>query len=163
MKQYIQNMTNKSDVGNIGENIACEHLKNNGYKIIARNFRKPWGELDIISRAKDKTLVIVEVKTLKSLYTNAVVAKDAAIHHEPLRTIHGEPRRTIAGLKPEDNLTAAKLNKLKKTAMLYMGANPELVQEDRGWRIDLIALDILTDLNNNVIDHSLRHYENIVI
>ena len=35
-------------VGKIGEDIACRYLKDKGYKIIERNFRRKWGEIDII-------------------------------------------------------------------------------------------------------------------
>lgn len=49
--------------GNDGENRACTFLENNGYKIVARNFRKCQGEIDIIA-VKNDVLVFVEVKTL---------------------------------------------------------------------------------------------------
>ena len=51
--------------GKKGENFACDFLRDIGYKIIHRNWRCRWGEIDII--AKDgETLVFVEVKTAKS-------------------------------------------------------------------------------------------------
>lgn len=45
-----------------GEDIATDFLKKKGYKILERNFRKGYGEIDIIA-VKDKTLVFIEVKT----------------------------------------------------------------------------------------------------
>ena len=54
--------------GKIGENLACQYLEKNNYKIIKRNFRCRQGEIDII--AYDKTtneLVLVEVKARTSL------------------------------------------------------------------------------------------------
>ena len=45
-----------------GENVAAKHLRNNGYRILARNYRCEGGEIDIIAR-KDKELVFVEVKS----------------------------------------------------------------------------------------------------
>ncbi len=54
-------MSNQS-FGQIGETAAGEYLKNRGYKILARNFRTRWGEIDIV--AKDgECLVFAEVKT----------------------------------------------------------------------------------------------------
>lgn len=54
----------------LGEDKACEYLKKNGFKIIERNFRKGYGEIDIIaidsSSNKEKTLVFIEVKARKS-------------------------------------------------------------------------------------------------
>lgn len=45
-----------------GEELAVRFLKNNGYKIISRNFRSPIGEIDIIAEDKG-CLVFIEVKT----------------------------------------------------------------------------------------------------
>ena len=45
-----------------GENAAAKFLRNQGYKIICRNYRCDAGEVDIIAR-DGKTLVFVEVKT----------------------------------------------------------------------------------------------------
>ncbi len=49
-------------LGDRGENAAATYLRNQGYKIIERNFRCQMGEVDIIAR-DGKTLVFVEVKT----------------------------------------------------------------------------------------------------
>lgn len=48
-----------------GENIAVNHLVNNGYEIVERNYKWKKGELDIICK-RDGKLVIVEVKTRNS-------------------------------------------------------------------------------------------------
>jgi putative endonuclease len=50
----------------LGEDLACEYLKNNGYKIIERNFTARQGEIDIIALDKDE-LVFIEVKTRTSI------------------------------------------------------------------------------------------------
>lgn len=122
-------MTYKSELGQLGENMACEYLIKKGYKIIDRNFRQKWGELDIISQAPDKTLVFVEVKTMTD--------------------------NSGRGLKPEDQLTQSKLKKLQKTASLYAGHYPELINDKNGWRIDLLALTISGE------NCDIKHYENI--
>ena len=51
--------------GIIGENIACGYLVKKGYKIIKRNFIAPFGEIDIIAKSPDNTLIFIEVKALK--------------------------------------------------------------------------------------------------
>ena len=51
--------------GDIGENIAKEYLKSNGYRIIKTNFKNAIGEIDIIAYDGD-TLVFVEVKYRKT-------------------------------------------------------------------------------------------------
>jgi putative endonuclease len=50
------------EIGNIGEEIATNFLKNEGYKILENNFRCNQGEIDIIAKDK-KEIVFVEVKT----------------------------------------------------------------------------------------------------
>ena len=52
-------------LGNQGETCAAEYLKNKGYRIVERNFRCSFGEIDIIA-IKDKTLCFIEVKTRQS-------------------------------------------------------------------------------------------------
>ena len=51
-------------VGSIGEDAACKFLTRAGYAIIERNHWQPWGEIDVVARAPDGTLVFVEVKTM---------------------------------------------------------------------------------------------------
>lgn len=53
-------------LGKKGEEIAEDYLKEQGYLIIARNWKpKKWGEIDLIALESD-TLVFIEVKTLSS-------------------------------------------------------------------------------------------------
>ncbi len=52
-------------IGILGEDIAVDYLKNKGYQIIERNFRKKYEEIDIIA-IHDSTLVFIEVKTRTS-------------------------------------------------------------------------------------------------
>jgi len=49
----------------LGENEACKFLKKLGYKILDRNFRVGYGEIDIVA-IHENTLVFVEVKTRSS-------------------------------------------------------------------------------------------------
>lgn len=49
-------------IGKHGEDVACEYLQENGYKILERNYRIRGGEIDIICKDGDY-LVFVEVKT----------------------------------------------------------------------------------------------------
>ena len=49
-------------IGAEGEKLACKYLKRNGYKILERRYRNPFGEVDIIA-AKEDTVAFIEVKT----------------------------------------------------------------------------------------------------
>lgn len=123
-------MTGKQDLGQLGENIACRYLVEKGYKIVERNFRKLWGEIDIIAKARDKTLVFVEVKTVRQYNDDSIITA-------------------------ESQLTKAKLQKLQRTASLYAGHYPELVNDNKGWQIDLLALTIKEK------SYIIKHYKNI--
>ena len=57
--------TEKQKTGNIGEETAASFLKGKGYKIIERNYRKKWGELDIVAEL-DGVLHFVEVKAISN-------------------------------------------------------------------------------------------------
>ena len=115
--------------GASGQKRAENFLRAKGYKILGVNFRTRYGEIDIIAREGDD-LVFVEVKTMQQY--------------------------SRSGLQPEDQLTKAKLRKTQKTALLYAGHYPKKIDEKRGWRIDLLAIVLKTDL-----EPEIKHYENI--
>ncbi len=46
----------------MGENFAAAFLKQQGYKVLVRNYSCPWGELDLVCR-HEGVLAVVEVKT----------------------------------------------------------------------------------------------------
>ncbi len=52
-----------SQTGAQGEGIAVEFLVRKGFKILDRNFRRPWGEIDIIAE-KGGSVRFVEVKAI---------------------------------------------------------------------------------------------------
>ena len=56
---------NNKILGKQGEDVAAEYLARKGYRIIARNYRVPRGEIDIVAQTSD-TIVFVEVKTRRS-------------------------------------------------------------------------------------------------
>jgi putative endonuclease len=52
----------RKSLGRAGESVAREYLTNHGFRIIAENFRKRGGEIDIIALF-DTVLAFIEVKT----------------------------------------------------------------------------------------------------
>ncbi len=54
------------DLGKRGEETAVSLLKDNGYKILIRNYKTKLGEIDIIAKDKD-VFCFVEVKSRDSL------------------------------------------------------------------------------------------------
>jgi putative endonuclease len=55
-------MARKDELGRRGEDLAVDFLQRSGYEILARNWRTPTGEVDIVARMGAVT-AIVEVKT----------------------------------------------------------------------------------------------------
>jgi putative endonuclease len=50
-------------LGRYGEELAAQHLQSLGMTVLARNWRCAQGELDLVARDTDGTVVFVEVKT----------------------------------------------------------------------------------------------------
>lgn len=55
-------MAKHNSLGKQGEELAVQHLRKNGYEILAENYIHQKAEVDIIARTGD-ILVVVEVKT----------------------------------------------------------------------------------------------------
>lgn len=54
----------RAELGALGEQVAADHLGAMGFRVLNRNWRCRYGELDlIVTDAADRTLVFVEVKT----------------------------------------------------------------------------------------------------
>ena len=105
-----------ASLGQIGEDIAAQYLQKKGYKIIERNYRKPWGEIDIITGRK-KNIIFVEVKTLQQ-------NQDAN-------------NRFL----PEENITFQKKKKLIRTTKMYLWERK--YSKDQVWRIDVIEIEFI--------------------
>ena len=53
---------NKKEIGAAGELLAEEMLVRHGYRILCRNYRCPYGEIDLIACDREK-IAFIEVKT----------------------------------------------------------------------------------------------------
>lgn len=57
----------RAEIGSLGEQLAVDHLTSLGLRVLARNWRCRYGELDVIAADADgRTVVFVEVKTRTS-------------------------------------------------------------------------------------------------
>ena len=79
---------------NRGEDLAARYLRLHGHRIVDRNYHEKCGEIDIISFDKN-VLVFTEVKQRKSADFG----------------------------RPEEFVTAAKREKIRKTAQIYIMRN----------------------------------------
>ena len=127
-------MTSRSETGKLGEDVACDFLKNNGFTVLFRNARNKFGELDIVAKDHDGTLVFVEVKTIRQ-YGNSA---------------------TFAEFMPEDQMGSSKMRKFKRIAGFFANEHQDLFGEDAGWRLDFVGV-IFDDSGA----HTIRHYKNI--
>ena len=122
---------NHLKLGSLGEDLGIKYLQKNNYQIINKNYRKKWGEIDIIAfDRKTKETVFVEVKTLKKLSTSSLL--------------------------PEEELTKFKIQKLQKAILSFLS---EYHLEDKPWRFDFIAIEILGFYSKPKI----RHYQDVFL
>lgn len=89
--------TARQRLGKHGEDLAARYLQAQGYLILARNVRTPYGELDLVAR-QGEVVVFVEVKT----------------------------RRNDAFGMPEDAVGFRKQARLLASAQAYLQAHPDL-------------------------------------
>lgn len=104
-------MTQKSETGKLGEDAAYEYLIDKGYKIIERNHRQKWGEIDVISKDPKGVLTFIEVKTSKG----------------------GE-------IQPEEQMTNHKIIKFKRVCNVYANIYFQNKDDSMGWRLDVITV-----------------------
>jgi len=93
---------NNQLLGSYGEEKACSYLSSLGYKILHKNFRKNYVEIDIIA-LDGETLVVVEVKT----------------------------RKGNSFGRAEESITRSKYQSLEKAALLYQNLHPKMFQSIR--------------------------------
>ena len=105
----------RKKVGRGGEDIACRFLAQRGFHVLERNYRRKWGEIDIIAE-KGGIVRFVEVKAVST------------------RSPQGFSREI--GRRPEELVHRTKLKKLARTAALYM----EEKKDKREYQIDAVAV-----------------------
>ncbi len=93
----------RQSFGRWGENLAAQYLTQQGYEIIGRNARTPYGEIDLVARFPGGEIVFVEVKT----------------------------RRSEAYGLPEDAITASKRQHLMNSCLYYIQQHCELPDQWR--------------------------------
>jgi len=97
--------------GRRGEKIAARYLHEHGYKVVERNYRTRFGEIDLVCTQRDK-LVFVEVK-LKI----------------------GDKFGT-----PEEMITKAKVWQVRQTAEGYLLENYQMKTKYSNYQIDAVCV-----------------------
>mgnify|MGYP002623026781 CR=1 FL=1 len=115
----------KNRLGKRGESIAAEYLKEKGFELVKNNYRFERAEIDLICTETDKNLLIfVEVKTR----TNKKFGE------------------------PEESVTPAKMEQIKKAAYGFLSENSKYDEFD-------VRLDVVTVFFENQ-DAVVNHIEN---
>lgn len=137
------NRTQKRYVGDIGENVACNFLKKEGFSIVGRNYNKKWGEIDIITKKK-KDIHFIEVKTVsRNLDVHNFISNDVSDG--------GEENEYRA----EENVHPWKIKRLSRAIESYL--EEKNISDDVDWALDLVV--VYLDLENKKA--KVEYLENI--
>ena len=114
----------KRKFGDAGEKIAERYLIGKGYRIIEKNYLKPWGEIDIVGK-KNETIVFFEVKTREAKHMEHYLA-EAAVNR-------------------------SKIRKLQKICETYLLEKKFPVEQE--WQIDVLGIAINKETKKAKIKH----------
>jgi putative endonuclease len=124
--------TTRQALGRWGETRAAEFLAAQGYTLVERNYRTPYGEIDLVVRreaagpGERPEVVFIEVKT----------------------------RRSATFGDPEVSVSSRKQAHLLASVQRYMQDHPDL---DADWRIDVISIRRQAGHIDEIV-----HFENAV-
>jgi len=104
----------KGEIGVLGEEIACRYLKKRGFTLVERNYRRPWGEIDVVAR-RGEVMHFVEVKAV--LISRENISREMRVD-------------------PLEHVTRTKLEKVARTATSYMNSKGNGAQ----MQIDVIGV-----------------------
>jgi len=113
----MDNRTEKRKIGDLGEGFACDFLKSKGFRVLLRNYWKPWGEIDIVAQKGD-LVHFVEVKSVSRACL-------------PFRQENQD-------FSPEDNVHFWKRKRLARVIETYI-LDKDL---DMDWQVDVISVYI---------------------
>lgn len=114
--------TSRLWLGHQGERLAETHLEQKGYKVVTRNHRTPFGEIDLVAQ-KEGVWVFVEVKTRRS-------------------TAFGTPEEAI-GARKRKHLLAAARHYLSQHNLREVNWRIDVVAIKMSWRGQLKRLEVI--------------------
>lgn len=107
--------TPRTELGLKAEEAVCRHLASQGYRILDRNWRRPWGELDIVA-ALDGVIHVVEVKASS---------------------------RPTQGFEPALRADRTKMHKVLRTARTWLAQHG--VDSATEWQLDVASVIMESD------------------
>ncbi len=130
--------TEKQKIGRIGEDIAARYLENKGFTVIEKNYRKKYGEIDIIVE-RGKILHFIEVKSVSCENFLLDVARVTDAH------------------RPEDNVHPRKLRRMANVIQAYLYSKYQKGQPE--WVFDVI----IVRLNMGTQQARVKFLENLIL
>lgn len=103
-------VTQKTTLGLAAEEASCQWLTDKGYRILDRNWRRSWGELDIVADFQG-VICFIEVKA---------------------------SARLVAGFDPFLRADGRKMHKVRRTAQTWLAQHR--YSPDTEWRLDIISV-----------------------
>jgi putative endonuclease len=102
--------TTRTILGLEAEATVATYLQERGYRVLERNWRRPWGELDVIAE-KAGVIHFVEVKA---------------------------SRNHVAGFEPFLRANSLKMTKVKRTARTWLAAHQR--NPNTEWQMDVASV-----------------------
>lgn len=112
-------MAKHNKTGAIGEGIAVKYVEKKGFFVIDINYRKGWGELDIIAQ-KDGVVHFIEVKTVSRL------------------SFGGHFEQEVNNFRPEDNMHPWKIKRLQRVIQTYL--LEKYKNDEPEWQFGLVCV-----------------------
>ena len=121
-------------VGALGEELVATFLMKRGHKILVRNYRRPWGELDVVSE-KDQKIHFVEVKTLSQEVSDET-SKDDVSRYTPSKVKKDR-------FRAEDHVNKEKTKRLSRIIQTYI--IEKHVSSETLWQFDVATVLLDTE------------------
>ena len=102
--------TERTQLGLAAEEAVCRHLKEKGFSILDRNWRRPWGELDVVA-LRDGVVHFVEVKASS---------------------------QQVAGFEPFLRADERKMQKVQRTARTWLATRRYSPETE--WQMDVASV-----------------------
>lgn len=131
-------MAKHNETGATGESVVAKYLENKGFLVLDRNYKRKWGELDIIAQ-KDGVLHFVEVKTVSR------------------PSFGGHFTQEVNTYRPEDNMHPWKLKRLQRALQTYL--LEKYRSKEPPWQFDLAC--VFLDQEKKVA--KIRFMENLIL
>ena len=133
-------MARHNEIGTNGESIAVNWVVSRGMNVIERNYRKKYGEIDIVARETIENGPKIHFIEVKSVSYETKTMLEHAVSHETWR--------------PEENVHAKKQKRLKNVVSTWLNEH----MYGGKWQIDIITVRMVPTMRYAVV----HLFENVV-